>query len=124
MFTLIQLGNRIGALSTLFYVFATFMLGLTLLRLQGQGILSKLQASAGTPMVSAQMIGGELAMGLAGLLLIIPGLITDSLAIPIAFFSLLSKRKTAPEHPQGRDSAAHFGADDSIEGEFRRLDDD
>ena len=36
LFTLIQLGGEIGGFMTLLYVFATLMLGLTVIRLQGK----------------------------------------------------------------------------------------
>lgn len=132
LFTLIKLGGRIGAFSTLVYVFLTFLLGLTILKLQGQGIIKKLQANAGAQVMSPQLLRGELALGLAGLLLMIPGLVTDAMALPVLVLGLLNQSGLgAGQHPpQGkrssteRDSGVHIGPDDSIDGEFRRLDDD
>ncbi|MFK7831544.1 MAG: FxsA family protein [Congregibacter sp.] len=127
LFTLIKLGGRIGAVSTLLYVFLTFLLGLSILKLQGQGIVKKLQASQGAQMVSPQLLRGELALGLAGLLLMIPGVVTDALALPVVFMGLLNRSRSADAtafSAANQGSRVHIRPDDSIDGEFRRLDDD
>ncbi|MFK8041806.1 FxsA family protein [Congregibacter sp.] len=124
LFTLIQLGSRIGAVQTMFYVLATFVLGLAILRAQGMEIVNKLRAAqGGAAVLPQQLLADELALGLAGLLLIVPGLITDVVAVLVLFGPLRRKLFAAlggsPQH-----SAHQSRPGDPIEGEFRRLDDD
>ncbi len=136
LFTLIQLGGNIGALQTMFYVLATFLLGLTILRAQGMEIVNKLRAAqGGVAVMPQQLLVDELAMGLAGLLLIIPGLVTDTLAL-IVFLGPLRRRlfrafggKVPPSSydsrtQSGPQSRPQSRPGDPIEGEFRRLDDE
>lgn len=136
LFTLIQLGVRIGALQALLYVFATFLLGLTILRIQGMEIVGKLRSAQGGGVLPANLLADELALGLAGLLLIIPGLVTDTLAVVVlfgparrrVFAALGGKSRGAASSSSDRvgPDGAGPGArpDDPIEGEYRRLDDE
>lgn len=126
LFTLIQLGGEIGGLATLFYVFLTFVLGLTVIRLQGMEILTKLQAGQNGQIVVGQMLGDELVVGFAGLLLLIPGLITDMLALIVLIGPLRRRlmglfRVSSPAQPfeNARDRGSA-----TIDGEFRRIDDE
>lgn len=129
LFSLIQLGSEIGALTTLLYVFVTFVIGLSLLRMQGQQVTQKLRAAGSNQVFGAQLFGAELAMGLAGLLLMIPGLITDSLAVVAILLRLLGgigrgrpREQSEQPFPGFRDGPP--SGNDTIDGEFRRLDDD
>jgi UPF0716 protein FxsA len=74
-------GERIGVLPTLGLVVATGMLGAFLMRLQGFGVMSRIR----TEMQDGRDPGRELAHGvmilLAGVLLLIPGFLTDILGI-------------------------------------------
>jgi UPF0716 protein FxsA len=77
--TFIAVGRQIGVLATLGLVFLTSMAGLTLLRVQGLGVLERLRKgmqageSPEKPLVHGAMIV------VAGLLLVIPGFITDAI---------------------------------------------
>ncbi|WP_439100571.1 FxsA family protein [Congregibacter sp.] len=126
LFTLIQLGARIGALQAMLYVLATFLLGLTILRMQGMEIVNKLRAvqSGGAAMLPQRLLADELAMGLAGLLLIVPGLITDGIAVLVLFGPLRRKLFAALGGKEDPGPAYRPRPGDPIEGEFRRLDDD
>ena len=126
LFTLIQLGARIGAVQAMLYVLVTFLLGLTILRIQGMEIVNKLRAaqSGGGAMLSQQLLADELALGLAGLLLIVPGLITDVVAALVLFGPLRRKLFTALGGKKDHGPAYQPRPGDPIEGEFRRLDDD
>ena len=130
LFTLISLGAEIGALATLAYVFLTFVLGLGIVRLQGMEILSRLRAAQNGPVVVGQMLGDELAVGFAGLLLLIPGLFTDALALLVLFGPLRRRLQRVftgsgdRREPPSRDpygSRSHHA--ETFDGEFRRLDD-
>ena len=129
LFTLIQLGGQIGALATLLYVFLTLVLGLTIIRLTGIEIVSRLQAAERGQVVVGQMLGDDLAVGFAGLLLLIPGLITDTMAI-LVFIGPLRRRILRAFVPSGDPGAgdgfqqrSSKGPAETIDGEFRRLDD-
>lgn len=134
LYTLIQLGSRIGAFAALAYVFLTFMLGLSIVRLQGMEIIGKLSAAQSGQIVPRQLLADELALGLAGVLLMIPGLVTDMLALLVLFGPLRRRlfgalRGPQAPHPPGGassqgQSGPRSGRGDAIEGEFRRLDDD
>lgn len=75
--TFIAVGRQIGVLATLALIFLTSMAGLTLLRIQGLGLLERLRKgiqageSPGAPLVHGAL------MVIGGLLLIIPGFLTD-----------------------------------------------
>ena len=77
----VVVGERIGVLPTLGLVVATGVLGAFLMRLQGFGIMSRIQSE----MKDGRDPGRELAHGvmilLAGVLLLIPGFITDILGL-------------------------------------------
>lgn len=129
LFTLIQLGSRIGAFPALIYVFLTFVLGLGIIRLQGMEIIGKLRTAENGQLLAGQLLADELAVGFAGLLLLIPGLVTDTLALIVLFGPL--RRRLFAALGGGTGSAGPATGDtrysrpgDPIEGEFRRLDDD
>ncbi len=126
LFTLIQLGSNIGALSALLYVFATLVLGLTLLRAQGMELVAKLRAAENGQILPPELFVDELSTGLAAILLMIPGLVTDTLAVLFLFAPLRRRIFGALRGASGPRGAYRgpMGPDDPIEGEFRRIDDE
>lgn len=135
LYTLIQLGSRIGALATLAYVFLTLVLGVSILRLQGMEIIARLRSAQAGGIVMERLLADDLAVGLAGVLLLVPGLVTDALAVMV-LVGPLWRRLTGRHRRAGGDgwqrpgggpfsaSRGGGGPDDPIEGDFRRLDDD
>ena len=126
LFTLIQLGIETSALTALAYVMATLFLGVLVLQRQGQGMFERLRESQEGRIIGPQLLLDDMAMGLAGLLLIIPGLITDSAAL-IVMIGPLRRRLVrwlpgaqAEPYASARDDSAHI----TIEGSYRRVDDD
>ena len=125
LFTLIQLGVETSALVALGWVFATLFLGLALLQRQGRGMFERLREAQDGRVLGPQLMLDDVAMGLAGLLLVIPGLITDAAALLVMLGPL--RRRIArvlfgapPEaYVPGRDS----DAGETIEGNVRRVDD-
>ena len=77
LYVLIKVGSSIGALSTILLVFMTAVLGLVLLRIQGfETLMSARNKLENLTMPTEEIITGFfLASG--GLLLVIPGFITD-----------------------------------------------
>ena len=135
LYTLIQLGSHIGALAALAYVFVTLVLGVAILRLQGMEIIARLRSAQAGGVAMEQLMADDLAVGLAGVLLLVPGLVTDALAVIVLVGPLwrrLSGQHRTAEPGDGRrpgptpfhDPGARGRRDDAIEGDFRRLDDD
>lgn len=133
LYTLIQLGSRIGALATLAYVFLTLVLGVAILRLQGMEIIARLRSAQAGGIVMERLLADDLAVGLAGVLLLVPGLVTDALAVMV-LIGPLWRRLTGRHRRAGGDdwqrpgegpfSASRGGGpDEPIEGDYRRLDD-
>lgn len=80
--SLIKLGQAIGGGPVLGVIILTAVLGLTLLRLGGRATFSKLAANAFAGRLSAtDLLRRELSLLLAGILLIVPGLLTDAAGI-------------------------------------------
>jgi UPF0716 protein FxsA len=126
LFTLIQLGVETSALTALLYVLGTFLLGVAVLQRQGRGMFERLRQTQEGRILGPQMLMDDMAMGLAGLLLIFPGLITDVAALGVMIGPLrrrvvraLGGPEPEPYRPE-RDSGTH----ETIEGSFRRVDDE
>lgn len=77
--TFVVVGSKIGVLATIALVLATAITGATLLRIQGLGTLGRIQAQMDRgQMPSRDLVHGVMIMA-AGLLLLTPGFITDTL---------------------------------------------
>jgi UPF0716 protein FxsA len=126
LFTLIQLGIETSALTALVYVFGTLFLGILVLQRQGQGMFERLRETQEGRILGPQLLLDDMAMGLAGLLLIIPGMITDFAALIVMVGPLrrrLARWVMGPQaepYAPGRDESSHI----TIEGNFHRVDDD
>ena len=126
LFTLIELGIHTSALAALAYVFGTLCLGLVILQRQGRGMFERLRQSQQGRIIGPQLLLDDMALGLAGILLIVPGMITDIAAL-IAMVGPLRRRlarwlfgpQPEPYAPQ-RDTDSHL----TIEGRYRRVDTD
>ena len=126
LFTLIQLGIETSALAVLGYVMVTFFLGMAILQRQGQGMFERLRASQQGKLVGPQLLLDDMALGLAGVLLMIPGLISDFAALIVVIGPLrrrlavwLMGPQPEPYVPE-RDPEAQV----TIEGQYRRVDDE
>ena len=126
LFTLIQLGVETSALTALAYVLGTVFIGVLVLQRQGRGMFERLREAQEGKVMGPQLLLDDMAMGLSGLLLIIPGMITDFAALVVMIGPL--RRRVAhwlygpqpePYAPQ-RDTGTHT----TIEGSYRRVDDD
>jgi UPF0716 protein FxsA len=79
IFVLIEVGARIGAAETLMMLMGAFLLGLAVMRGRSLSTLRKLRA--GVP-PDADLLGGPLVF-LAALLFMVPGFVTDVVALPL-----------------------------------------
>jgi UPF0716 protein FxsA len=77
--TFVVVGSKIGVLATIALVLVTAVTGMTLLRIQGLGTLGRIQAQMDRgEMPSRELVHGLMIM-IAGILLLTPGFITDTL---------------------------------------------
>lgn len=131
---MIRVGSEIGAISTIILLVLAGIVGTNLLRQQSLNTLLRVDQRLQMGEVPAAEILQGFVLALAAILLIIPGFITDILAIPLLISPLrnwLVKRflgtgyyrqhyhQQNPFHhqqPNGQDA-------DIIDGEFRREDD-
>ena len=77
----VMVGSEIGALATIALVIATTILGAVLLRVQGFGVIQRIRNSVeqgGTP--ARELVHGLMILA-AGILLVLPGFITDAIGL-------------------------------------------
>jgi len=124
LFTLIQLGVETSALTALGYVLLTAVAGMWLLRRQGQGMFQRLREAQQGAVLGPQLLLDDMAVGLAGLLLIVPGMISDVAALLVLVGPLRRKlqrwlggAQSQPFRPENEKSGPT-----TLEGEYRRLD--
>lgn len=80
LWSLIELGAAKGALTTILWVLLTFTLGGVFLRRAGANSLARLQLARLEGQLSQQFLGNDMALAVAGVLLMIPGLVSDVFA--------------------------------------------
>ncbi len=126
LFTLIQLGVKTSALTAVAYVVVTLLLGMAILQRQGRGMFERLRQAQDGRIIGSELLLDDMAMGFAGLLLLIPGLITDVIALvvmvgPLRRRLLRTLRGRSPDiYVPKRDMDGH----ETIEGIFRHVDDE
>ncbi|HDY97809.1 MAG TPA: hypothetical protein ENH72_04895 [Pseudomonas sabulinigri] len=116
--SLIVLGDRIGVGATLLWVLGTGVLGLLLIQRQGFSMLQQLQLKMAENRSPFAVLKTGMWWLLAGVLLMIPGLITDALAVPCLVMALLNKVRPAPGEPGGP-GVYKRGGNTIIEGEWK-----
>ena len=126
LLTLIELGVRTSALTALAYVFATALLGMAMLQRQGLGIVERLRQAQYGRTIGADILLDDMAMGFAGILLMIPGILTDLIAILVLIGPLRRRlaRAWVPPSPAVYVPEQDTGPHQTIEGEFHHVDDD
>ncbi len=99
LWTLIELGAAQGAFVALGWVALTIFVGLGMIRRQGLSMIRQIQREAEGGLISTRFLGDDLAVVTSGMLLMIPGLITDCMAI-IVLIGPLRRRLmgAAPAH--------------------------
>ena len=150
LYVIIAVGEEIGAFWTVILVLLTAVIGVNLLRIQGMSTLMRAQRNMAQGAIPAmEMIEGG-ALAVAGVLLITPGFITDSigflLLIPASRRAIIryimakstaqtsfrappeqwqrsQHQKPGPESPGAkRPKAGRTKVGRTIEGEYRRED--
>ena len=124
LFTLIQLGIETSALTVILYVLATLMLGVLVLRRQGLQMIERLRDVQHGKVLGSQLLVDDMAMGLAGMLLMFPGMISDAAALVVMIGPLRRRLVTLLGGPQVEPYAPQrdVDVDTTIEGQFTRID--
>ena len=81
LFTLIQLGIETSALTALAYVIVTIVVGVMVLRWQGMELFNRLRETQQGAALGPRLLKDDMSVVLAGLLLIVPGMISDIAAV-------------------------------------------
>ncbi|ABE53711.1 FxsA cytoplasmic membrane protein [Shewanella denitrificans OS217] len=112
---LIEVGDSIGALSTVALVFLTAIVGVSLVRSQGLSTMMQVQQKLARGEAPGKEIVEGMMLAAAGVLLLIPGFVTDFIGLllltpftrsPIAGF--LFKRMQLKVKTRGAGFGAHF----------------
>lgn len=112
---------RFGALTTLLLLILGAFAGTTVMRHHGIASLARLRSAlAGGQSPAGPMLEGLLAQ-IAGLLLVVPGFITDAVGLRLLIAPLRRWLATRMAGPPGTVAGAQVRI---IEGEFRSRDDD
>ena len=124
LFTLIQLGIKTSALTAIAYVFVTLVLGVLVLRRQGMQMFQRLRDVQHGKVLGSQLLVDDMAMGLAGMLLMFPGMISDAAALVVMIGPLRRRLVTLLGGPQVEPYAPQrdVDVDTTIEGQFTRID--
>lgn len=114
---LILLGQRIGVGYTLLWVLASGLLGVAVIQRQGWGTLQRLQERMAENRSPFSVLKSGMWGVVAGLLLMFPGVITDSLAVPALILAWRHRGRPGPGEPGGP-RVYKRGQDTVIEGEW------
>lgn len=122
----IKVGQTIGLLPTLALVIVAALAGGLLLRWQGMSVLNQLRGNISSGRLPGRTIADTMMIGLAALLLILPGLLTDVVALALLLppvrswiYNRLASRVTVVEttsyrtHPASPDG--RIGAPETID---------
>lgn len=125
LFTLIQLGVETSAFTALGWVLLTLVLGILLLQKQGEGMFRRLRETQQGFVINPGWLVDDMAMGLAAVLLMVPGLITDALAVLVMIGPLRRRlaRALGGGRPQRQGPGDAPRESTTLEGDYRRLDD-
>ena len=138
LWSLIELGARTTAVYAVLWVLMAGLIGLTAIRFAGVQVLTRLQAAQREGALQQHLLAGDMALAFAGLLFMVPGLVSDVLAVLImippvrvVLGKLLGLRELHTgaqfthsfSQSQGNAHARSEGGDGvTLEGEFQELD--
>lgn len=122
LYFLIQVGSEIGAVRTIGLSILTAFIGAALVRMQGFGVLMRVRAASDRDEVPAlELMDGALIL-VAGLLLLLPGFLTDAVGFallvpPLRRFLIARFVRVIPHQARSGGESEHPRI---IEGEYRR----
>ena len=124
--SLIWVGGHIGVILTILLVMLAGLAGMTVIRQTGMGIGSALRRAGGRSDVTTIDAGVVFLRMMAGLLLLIPGFVSDAVALVVLLPPVtrwLAQRVIAPVDVQFRTSTGErYGGGPVIEGEVMEID--
>lgn len=129
IWVMIRVGGVLGAGWTVLAVFATAVVGVFLVRLQGLSTIARIQAGAREGEIPADEVLAGAALLVAGLLLIVPGFVSDALGFALLVppvRRLLARRlllRAVIVHAGRTGRGRQARRPGAIEGEYRRVDD-
>jgi UPF0716 protein FxsA len=138
LWSLIELGAQTSALTALAWVLGAGVGGVATIRFAGAQALSHLQAAQREGRLQQSLVAQDMVLVVAGFLLVIPGLISDALAVMvlikplrILMFGLLPIKPVVSASAQFEQAARRDSASPTsdprgvtLEGEFQHLDPD
>ena len=81
MSTFIYIGSKFGGLATLLGIFITAMIGLSLLKRQGLSAMARIRSDLARGITPVGSIADSVALAAGGILMLIPGYVTDSIGL-------------------------------------------
>ena len=81
LYLLVKVGAAIGALNMVLWVFASALLGVWAMQTQGQSVMNRVMAEVSQGRVPQEAMLNAMLLFIAGVLLILPGLISDAIGI-------------------------------------------
>ena len=93
LYLLLQIGERIGALETIYLIIVTGIVGAAMARREGISVIRQIQEGAVNGVPPANKLVEGLMVLVGGILLITPGIVTD--AIGLSFIFPLTRRLLA-----------------------------
>ena len=135
LWSLLALGSRTSAGVALLWVLAAGILGVMLIRVAGAQTLGQLRAAQQSGSLQAQLLQDHVALAIVGLLLLIPGMVSDALAVLLLIRPLrhLIYRSVTPSegftgefsggfHQTHHTHQTHQGDDGvTLEGEYEQV---
>ena len=138
--SLLEFSARTSALATITYILVMIIVGYWLLQLAGRSALLTAGRFPSAAALRGQLFAGEISVAFGAVLLMIPGLISDVIALYVFFRAALramlggivsnESRRTRTQGHEERDIPHRPTPDQSdrgpvtIEGDFSRVDDD
>ena len=135
--SLLEFSARTNALATITYILVMIIVGYWLLQLAGRSALSTAGRFPSASAIRGQLFAGEISVAFGAVLLMIPGLISDFLALYVflraalkAVFGGASSRqgpragKSEQDTPNRASDSTSEGGPVTLEGDYSRVDDD
>lgn len=121
LWTLIALGSRWGAGAAMLWVILTAALGVVLIRWVGRSSIEHLWRAQQSGALSRQRLLDDFSVALAGLLFIVPGVISDALALAVLLGPLRHGLLTLIGYGLPSDPAREDASSTVLEGEYETL---
>ena len=81
MSAFIYIGGEIGGLFTLLGIFVTAMIGLSLVKSQGNAVITKIRADLAQGLAPIGSVADSVSLAVGGILMLIPGYVTDGIGV-------------------------------------------